>query len=133
MSIHEELFADAAELLLEFQGEPAMFQIQLLGKTTKLRVDGIAGAVAIDQADGETTSGMRQREQSQALTVKLSNKDGDGKLWTPEYSMKVWRGADPEPWNVEKLGGIGTALYIVSLRRAYLVDFGRKGRRRGER
>lgn len=133
MSLHEELFADAAEILLEIQGEPAMFGILLLGATEPLRVDGIAGGVSIDRSDGETTSGMRKRQQTQTLTVKLSNKDANGRLWEPEYSMKVLRGADPDPWSVEKITGAGTALLTVTLRRAYLVNESRKGARRGDR
>lgn len=133
-SLHDELFADAAAVLLEVQGvQPvgteAAIEIYFDGVAQPKRVDGLVGGRSIDRVDATHGRGT-QKSQVERCQVRVSNRDSDGLIWTPEYTMKVRVGQDLELWTVEKIDGAGTALIAITLVRKHIVNRQAAGRER---
>ncbi len=76
---------------------------------------------------------MKERQQVEEVTGKVSHRTTAGVLWRPDYSMKVYIGQDDEPWAIDSIDGVGTAIFIVKLWRPYVVNILPKNRERGGR
>jgi hypothetical protein len=133
-SLHDELFADAAAVLLEVQGaapvgEEAAIELHFDGVQEPVRVGGLVGGRKLDRVEGAGGS-VSVRKQVERCQVRVSHRDSQGLPWTPEFTMKVRVGQDLEKWTVEQLAGVGTALVTIDLVRTWIVNKQAAGRER---
>lgn len=128
MTLHDDLIADGLELLAEVQGTPTGITYHS-ASGTGIQLDVISlGEVTVEEelvVVGESEKKKRVEKRS----VKLSGFDAEGAARRFDLNGHVLVAGDATKWPIDTLGGVGTSIVVLRLKRPWQMEVGRSGRK----
>lgn len=128
MTLHDELIADGNELLSEVHGTPkGITYLPASGVEIPLDVISLGEVTVEDEL--VTVGESEKKKRIEKRSVKVSGFDSEGQPRRFDLNGHVLVAGDDTKWPIETLGGIGTSIVALRLKRPWQMEVGRSGRK----